>query len=164
MEESEMLISEDVLAVMGESKTVSTISIEQANETADNLISVRKKIISLKKELDALESDREMLEMSLSTMMITLGIKSIKREDGVSLISLQKSDFYMVPEKKIDFFAWLKQEGKGGVIKEDINYKTLQSFIAEEAQTEGGKYSEIIDQKFVSKSDHYTVQVRGLRR
>lgn len=63
-----------------------------------------------------------------------------KLEYGIEIYPSIKVD------DKPDFFAWLRKNKSGDIIKEDVHYKTLQSFVREQlSNPEGLKLPEIVN-------------------
>lgn len=101
----------------------------------------------LKNELKRVENELTICEERLVNEMIEAGQTSA-RFDGVGLVSISNKLQAKIADRE-KFFVWLRDTGRGDMIKEDVHYMTLQAFANElegvelaEAHQRGLDYSE----------------------
>lgn len=81
------------------------------------------------KKVKAINEEWLEVEKDLLTAMADEGVKSFDLE-GVGKITMRISKIASVnAANKPDFFVYLRDTGNGGLIKEDVNSKTLTSFL-----------------------------------
>lgn len=79
--------------------------------------------------LKAISTEWEALETELLEAMAEEGVNSV-RLDGIGLISMSVSNYLSVnAANKPGFYEYLKAAGHGGLLKEEVNPKTLTAFL-----------------------------------
>jgi len=73
----------------------------------------------------------EMCEAELLDAFIEEGVNSVDI-DGIGKLSMTTRDFMSVPaSNQPAFFAWMKETGHGGLLKEYVNPQTLSAWMKE---------------------------------
>lgn len=148
---------------------------EDIEKLSQELIDCRLAIMEHEASVKKLEVQEEALEASLSQQMIAKNLKSIRRKDGILLTSLIAESFYIKGECKENFFVILKKDpNDAGLIKEEMNWKTLQGYMETLLSSVNGKeipdlqkqkamskYAEIKD--FLTIQESKKVRITGLK-
>lgn len=72
---------------------------------------------------------RDEAESALLDAMVEEGVPSVTI-DGLGLFSMTTTNYLSVTAAhKPDFYSYLKESGNGGLLKEDVNTRTLTSFL-----------------------------------
>lgn len=79
--------------------------------------------------LDEAKTLKTQLEQQLSSILISKNLKSLKTDDGVTLTSVTKKEWYVKSDLKTEFLDDIRKIGDGDLIKSDVNWQTLQSTI-----------------------------------
>ena len=143
-------------------------------DLADRYIELRLKRERLEKQAAEIASDEKVLQETLINQMIAKGLKNIKREDKISISTTKKIAFYVKPDSKIEFLEAVKDQGDGGMIKEDIPWQTMNSMLKKleevlhdkDAPTQlkveaQDKYQEYT--KYIDKQERQGLMVNGLK-
>jgi len=81
--------------------------------------------------LKAISADLSTSESELLEAMVEEGVNSL-RIDGVGLLSMKVTNYLSVNvANKPAFFEYLQESGNGGLLKLDVNPKTLTAFLSE---------------------------------
>ena len=105
-------------------------------DLAEKLMKTRDEQDELKAKTSALEVEKEAMTKVLLERWEAEGVES-SRYEGLGLFSIVDDIYVSVPpEKKPDLFAWLREQGLGDVIREDVPYQTMAALVKE--RLEGG--------------------------
>ncbi len=82
----------------------------------------------LKTKLDAIDKEWVAIENDLMEAMVEEGVSTIK-VDGAGKFTLASEHYFSATvENKPEVFEYLKKNGHGALIKEDVNARTLSAF------------------------------------
>lgn len=82
----------------------------------------------LKTKLDAIDKEWVAIENELMEAMVEEGVSTIKVDDAGKFTLASEHYFSATVENKPEVFEYLKKNGHGALIKEDVNARTLSAF------------------------------------
>lgn len=90
---------------------------------------LKEKSESIENELKQVNAEWSEVELLLLEALVNEGVKTIKL-DGLGTYTLKVTNYLSVnAANKPSFLEYLKRTGNGGLIKEDVNSKTLTAFL-----------------------------------
>lgn len=102
---------------------------------AKAFVELRTKHAEQEKILKQLSTEWDALETELLDAMVEEGVSSVKIE-GIGLFSMSTSNYLSVNAANTGtFYAYLKESGNGGLLKEYVNPKTLTAFLKEHLES-----------------------------
>ena len=129
------------------------------NDLMDEYVKLRKELNDAEDRAKKLEEDRRVLEDGLVKMMISRNIKSQKTTDGVTLTHKVMPVFYVA--NKENFIADMKKTEYAVLIKEDVNWQTLQSTMKQLQEGGDPLFDKFMEN--VTKQDKNTISLRGVK-
>lgn len=100
----------------------------QIVELAREFHALKTKHEELTKQLKDLDEVWNSIEAELMEAMVEEGVSTIKVEGAGKFTLASEHYFSATAEKKPEFFKYLKENGHGALIKEDVNARTLGAF------------------------------------
>lgn len=104
-------------------------------DLARSFVEIKARHEAKSEELKAINAEWQACEEQLLDAMVDEGVAST-RIDGVGLISMRVENFLSVTAaNKEQFYSYLQSSGNGGLLKLDVNPKTLTAFLKEHLAT-----------------------------
>lgn len=101
-------------------------------EKAKEILKLKAESESLADSLKAVNTKWLQVEESLLEDMAEEGVGSFKLDSGEMFTMASENYFSLRADAKPDFFEWMKANGHGALIKEDVNAQTLKAFLKTE--------------------------------
>lgn len=98
---------------------------------ADELAALKDRKKALDDELKAVNARITEVEEHLASKMVEEEIQSFQRS-GRTFYVTTKVFANAVPERKVELFAWLKDNGFGDLVTETVNANTLSAWVREQ--------------------------------
>lgn len=128
---------------------------------ADKLKQKRDEKKEIESKLKELNTEIEAVEAQLFQLMLEEEIQSFQRS-GYTFY-MQVSPYPSVlPEKKEEFYNWLKENGYGSLIQETINHNSLRAWVKEILEENGDELPEEL-QPILKIFEKQTVGIRKAR-
>lgn len=89
---------------------------------------------TLKKELKELEEKWTEVEIQLQEAMVNEGVNTIKLAGVGTFMMKTKNYLSVTAANKEQFFPYLQESGNGGLLKLDVNSRTLSAFLGEHVE------------------------------
>ena len=97
---------------------------------------IRKMYKDTSDTLENVKEKKTQLEQALFIALENAGLQNVKGEDGTTFYRREQFFANVKVQDKPVFFQWLRDNGMGDIIKEDIHSKTLTAFVKEQLEHE----------------------------
>ncbi len=112
-----------------ELETIEAEPQKQLRELSHRIRQVQEAKAALVKEADKIKAQEGMLKAKLLEVMDSLQMQSFKMK-GVGLVYVHASPkISVLKADKPEVMKWLKENGHGDIVKEDVNASTLKAFV-----------------------------------